>query len=802
MDSHDLSGFDACDLYTYYFALAPQSDVWKVAMISLAGLFKLSRHKHVEAKTLNELFSLERSTLITTMLLETILLYILTPLIGNIIIAWYGVIMSLSLWRFYNAYDYRWHLKRNTPLVWHKKFVVQVWLTALLFSGLALFVTPKLDAYYQLFTFIVLIGISSGTIKALVNDHRTAIGYLIIILLPLTIEMVLLMRQDTYILAFLVALYFFVQISVLLHSYELSVAAHETQQEIEKTRELLFEKQEIIQRFFDQTDEAIFLYDRNKKLLDCNWAFEKLFKISAEEAKHYTLENFPDKQWVSLVEEALSAGVDGHLGLYTASQDKKLWLEIRCLAMEDELGGSVGGIGLIKDKTAEHINQQTLAQMALHDPMTGLANRRGFQEYMANMFYDKKHATHVSLFFYMDVNKFKQINDQFGHEMGDDVLVEVAKRLSKLAPKNANLTRLGGDEFCMVIPYVGEKGMNLALEMDTWIEAIQHCSEESFYVNTHTFSLRCSTGAVYIEPGEMDIDKVVAQADISMFQAKRAGSRGVVVYNQSLEQGECQAYEVHHHLRDAIQKEELQIFYQPIVQSYQRTVVAAEALVRWQHPEKGLLVPSDFLPVAVRSGQVTQVDTWVLHGVLEQIAQWKKMGTFSLDYISINVDVQSMIAENFVGDLLDVMAQQGVAGKEIRLELTEFELAENLNEVQEAMRELSRHGVLCIVDDFGTGCLSLFHLKDLPFEAIKIDRIFVQNLTDKIESLFLLKTIIELAQKFRYDIIVKGIESEAQREIVSSLNNAICYQGSLTAQPLAQDEFASLLTPSDNPPES
>ena len=762
-------------------------------MISLANLFKLSRHKHVEDRTLDELFSLERSTLITTMLLETILLYILTPLIGNIIIAWYGVIMALTLWRFYNAYDYHRHPERNAPLIWHEKFVVQVWLTALLFSGLALFAIPKLDAYYQLFTFIVLIGISSGAIKALASDHRTAIGYLIIILLPLTIEMILLMRQDTYILAFLVAIYFFVQISVLLHSYELSVSAHETQKEIEKTRELLFEKQEIIHRFFEQTDEAIFLYDRTKKLLDCNWAFEKLFTISAEEAKRFTLEDFPDKQWVSIVEEALSAGADGHQGFYTTFQNEKLWLETRCLAMEDELGGSVGGIGLIKDKTAEHINQQTLAHMALHDPMTGLANRRGFQEYMVNMFYDEKHATQASLFFYMDVNKFKQINDQFGHEMGDDVIVEVAKRLSRLAPENANLTRLGGDEFCMVIPHVGEKGKNLAPEMDAWAKAIQHCFEEPFYVSTQMFSLRCSTGAVYIEPGEMDIDKVVAQADISMLQAKRAGSRGVVVYSQDLEQGECQAYEVHHHLGDAIQQEQLQIFYQPIVQGHQRTVVAAEALVRWQHPEKGLLAPSEFLPVAVDSGQVVQVDTWVLQRVVRQIGRWKKEGVFSFDYVSVNVDVQSLNEEGFVQELFHAMGQYGVTGEEIRLELSEFALAENLEQTQKAMTVLSRQGIACIIDDYGTGCLSLFYLKDLPLATIKIDRMFVRKLTERIENIFLIQTIMELAQKFRYEIVVKGVESEEQRDVIAGLNPTVYYQGSLMSDPLPADEFMIII---------
>lgn len=763
-------------------------------MISLANLFKLSRHKYVEDRTLNELFSLERSTLITTMLLETILLYILTPLIGDIIIAWYGIIVAFSLWRFYNAYDYTKYPKRNTPLVWHEKFVVQVWATALLFSLLALFAIPKLDAYYQLFTFIVLIGISSGAIKALSSDHRTAIGYLLIILLPLMVEMILLMRQDTLILAFLVAIYLFVQIGVLLRSYELSVATREAQKEIEKTRAALEEKQGIIHGFFEQTDEAIFLYDRHQTLLDCNWAFSELFNISAEEAKQFTLTSFPDTQWVSLVDEAMHAGVEGYLSHYTVSHDDQRWLEIRCLAMEDKQGRSLGGIGLIKDKTTEHIHQQALAHMALHDQMTGLMNRRGFQEYMVNLLDDEKHATHPSLFFYMDVNKFKQINDQFGHDIGDDVIMEVGKRLSKLVPENANLTRLGGDEFCIVIPFVDEEEKSLTQEMDRWAKAIQQCFDEPFQVRKHIFSLRCSTGAVYIEPGEMDIEKVVTQADFSMLQAKRAGLRGVVVYSQDLEQRECQAYEVHHHLGDAIQKEQLQIFYQPIVQSHTHAAIAAEALVRWLHPEKGLLPPGQFLPIAVRSGQVTQVDTWVLHGVLEHIAQWKQAGTFLLDYISINVDVQSLIEENFIEDLLAAMTRLGIDGREIRLELTEVTLAENLDKIQETMRELSRHGISCIVDDFGAGCLSLFHLKDLPFEAIKIDRIFVQNLTDQIENLFLLKTIMELAQKFRYDIIVKGIESEEQRKIISSLSDAICYQGSLMAQPLAQDAFVHWLT--------
>jgi diguanylate cyclase (GGDEF)-like protein/PAS domain S-box-containing protein len=758
-------------------------------MISLANLLKLSRHKSVEDTVLDELFSLERSTLITTMLLETILLYILTPLIGNIIIAWYGIIMALSLWRFYNAYDYYKHPERNPQRIWHEKFVVQVWLTALLFSGLALYAVPRLDAYYQLFTFMVLIGISSGAIKALSSDHRTAIGYLLIILVPLMLEMVLLMRQDTLILAFLVALYLFVQVSILLHAYELSTVARAAREEMEKTRKALQEKQKIIHHFFEQTDEALFLYDRNEQLIDCNRAFELMFDIPKETITSYTLETFPDVQWVDMINQARHNGgkyVDG----YQTRDGRQLWLETKCLMMEDSEGDTLGGIGLIKDKTAEHVSQQELAHMALHDPMTGLSNRRGFQQYMDDLFADEKHRTHFSLFFYIDVNKFKQINDRYGHETGDAIIVAVTQRLKETAPPEANVTRLGGDEFCIVLPHVGQDKITLQHRMEACMQAIRDCFSTPFVIGDRTFDLRCSTGVVAIEPGETDIDKVVAQADISMLQAKRSDSSGMVLYSSDLEQGECEAYEVHHTLGDAIQKEQLELFYQPVVRSRNGNIVAAEALVRWRHPKKGLLPPKDFLPIAVRSGQVTQVDTWVLEAVLKQIAEWKKSDAFDLNYVSINVDVQSLMEPDFVRALFETMDRYGISGKQMRLELSEFSLVGNMEETKKIIEALTRRELVCIVDDFGSGCLSLFHLKHLPLSAIKTDRMFIQDLTGRIENVFLLQTVVELAQKFRYDIVVKGVESQPQREVISRLNPDACFQGALSAEPLPADAFA------------
>jgi diguanylate cyclase (GGDEF)-like protein len=430
--------------------------------------------------------------------------------------------------------------------------------------------------------------------------------------------------------------------------------------------------------------------------------------------------------------------------------------------------------------------------MALHDPMTGLSNRRGFYEYMGTLFSDRRHATHFSLFFYLDVDKFKQVNDRFGHETGDAILIAVTERLRDMAPENANITRLGGDEFCMVIPHVSKDKEEFMVKLETYTEAIRDSFAAPFVVNNHTFDMQCSTGVVSIDPNETDIDNIVAKADISMLQAKRSISNNVVLYTNDLEQGECRAYEVHHTLEDAIEEEQLEIFYQPVVHSGDNEIIGAEALVRWRHPTKGLLAPDEFLPVAVQSGQVMQVDTWMLEGVLRQIAAWKRENIFNLKYISINIDIQSLTKKSFVYSLLETMEHYNVAAKEIRLELSESSVTESLEQAKKVIQELNLRGLMCIVDDFGTGCLSLFHLKDLPFEAIKIDRVFTQDLTNRIESIFLLKTIIRMAQKFRYNIIVKGIESEIQRKIITDLASEVCHQGDLTTQPLSAEDFSNL----------
>ena len=256
------------------------------------NLFVLRHHQEVEKNVLDELFFIQRHTLISLILLETILLYILMPLIGNSIAAWYGIIVTITLWRLYDGYDYQKNPDRHTPVTWHKKLVVKIWLTALMLSALALFAVPQLDEYYQLFILIMLVGVSAGAVKNLSEDYRTAIGYLLILLVPISVEMLLLMREDTYILAFLLILYFFTQASIVLHAYEQSVELKRQQREIFEVKEELFEKEEMLHLFFDQAPIGIFSYDKDLNITNCNQSFLTHFNIEKEKIIGVDLNEF------------------------------------------------------------------------------------------------------------------------------------------------------------------------------------------------------------------------------------------------------------------------------------------------------------------------------------------------------------------------------------------------------------------------------------------------------------------------------------------------------------------------------
>ncbi len=760
------------------------------SMSIFKNLFELRHHKVVEANVLKELFSFERGTLITLILLETIFLYILMPLIGNGIAAWYGIIVTLTLWRLYDGYDFQKSPQRHTPVHWHKKFVVKVWMTAFLLSLLALFVIPQLDEYYQLFVFIMLLGISAGAVKTLSEDYRTAIGYLLILLVPISVEMLLLMRPDTYILAFLLILYFFTQSSIILHAYEQNNELERKKEEIFEVQEALFEKEEMLHLFFEQAPIGVFSYDKNLNIINCNELFLALFNVQQDKIIGTNLNDILNENTIGVIGDSLTKGIQSYIGSYNSLRGSEFWVEGKYSPVYDKQRTVIGGMGLIEDKTKEHIALKKLEYLASHDSLTSLSNRRGFDEYMIKMMGKKKHTAYLSLLFYLDLNQFKHVNDSLGHTYGDKLLTVVSKRLQRLVSPGSNLSRLGGDEFIIVYPFVSKEKYEARHKADQYIENIQELFLEPFVIEGVRLYLKTSIGIVIIEPDSSNIEEIVRHADISMFQAKRHGLEHISFYNTQLDMERKNTFDLQHDLVSGIDNDQLQLFFQPIVNIKDDSLRAAEALLRWQHPEKGLILPVDFIPLAIESGVIADLGWWVLEKVCVCISQWKKRGEWKLKYVSINIDAKQLIKDDFSGIFLSKLKEYGVETSEIKIEITETSLINDFVITQKVIKELRSNGIKCVIDDFGTGYSSLSYLKKLSFSVLKIDKEFIHDMLHNEENIKLVKMMIMIAKQFNYNIVVEGIEEEAQKTVIKNIDNTLSYQGYLISPPIPEPEFS------------
>ena len=753
------------------------------------NLFRLRHHQVVEKKVLEELFFFERSTLITLILLETIFLYILMPLVGNSIAAWYGLIVTLTLWRLYDGYDFRKNPQRHSSIVWHKKLIVKVWLTALLLSALALFVVPQLDQYHQLFIFIMLLGISAGAVKTLSEDYRTAIGYLLILLLPTSVEMLLLMRTDTFILAFLLILYFFTQTSIILHAYQQSRDLEKKKEEISKVQEELFEKQRMLQLFFEQAPIGIFSYDKDLNVTNCNDSFLKLFNLQKEDIIGTNLAHSTDARSLKVIINSLTKGSQTYVGPYHSITNMEFWVEAKYSPITNKEGEVIGGMALVEDKTKEHIAQQELLHLVSHDSLTSLSNRRGFDEFMLQMINQKKHLTHISLLFYLDLNQFKYVNDSLGHSYGDKLLIAISKRLKKLLEPNCNLTRLGGDEFIFVVPFVSREKDEAKRKADDYVLKIQELFAKPFVVDGIHLHIKTSIGIVIIEPDSCNIEEIVRHADISMYQAKKEGQEFISFYNTKLDMERKKTFDLQHDLASALQKNQLELFFQPIVNIKDDSLRAAEALIRWQHPDKKMILPIDFIPLAIESGVIADIGWWVLDQVCCHIADWKKHGEWKMQYVSININAQQLLKKDFIPLFLEKLHEYDIAPKDIKIEITETSLIDNFEITQRVIKELQGYGIKCAIDDFGTGYSSLSYLKKLSFSVLKIDREFIRDMLSNEENVTLIRTIIEIGKQFDYSIVVEGIEEEEQKNAIKAIDDSLSYQGYLVSPPVSEEEF-------------
>lgn len=729
-----------------------------------------------------------RSVIIMSIFISFVLSQTSVDSVVTIMYLW-GIAMTLfSFYRLSHAYQFKKNPEKHSLKKWHSIFLADAVILAVIANVVAFFVLPKVDQNYQLFIMIMYLGISGGAKHSLSPDYKLSFVYQALILIPVTIIFVLQGHELNYYVAIIVLVYFMTQLNIIRQEHTQNKDLIQKDQEIQKVQKLLEEKQNRLEYFFDENPLAVMAFNEDLIVTDCNIKAVDLF--NNPNLIGLNLNELKDMRPVEAIRNSITEGPQVYKGPYHTLTGLELWIEVKCLPVIDGTNNVTGGIMIIENKTKENQAQEELEYQAYHDTLTSLSNRRGFMNFIDNMLHEQLHKTHHSVLYYIDLNRFKHINDSLGHGVGDQLLIEISKRLKENIHPGSSLSRLGGDEFIIVNPFVSDHRGTVKREAYKFALKIQELIREVFIVDNMRLYIKASIGIVCIEPGANDIEEIVHRADISMYEAKEhKHNEYISFYNTDLDTERKSVFSLQQDLVFGLQNDQFELYFQPIVNIKDNTLYAAEALIRWNHPTQGLISPFDFIPLAIESGAIMDIDWWVIDSVCQQIGQWKKAHMWSLQYVSFNLNAQELLRENFVHNFLDTLSKYGVEKNDIRIEITETSLIDNFEDSQEVITILHKYGVRCAIDDFGTGYSSLSYLKRLSFNTLKIDRTFISDINEKDTDTLLLSSIISIGKQFDYDIVVEGVEEETQRDKIASIDDEIHYQGYLFSSAVKAEEF-------------
>ena len=446
----------------------------------------------------------------------------------------------------------------------------------------------------------------------------------------------------------------------------------------------------------------------------------------------------------------------------------------------DESGTAVQYIGFAKDLSEALAARKRIEELAFTDPLTGLPNRVLLRERfeMAISYAKRDHGTFAVLF--VDLDRFKQINDSLGHGFGDRVLMTVADRLLDCVRQVDTAARIGGDEFMVLLAGVDAAGAEVAARR------ILHAISEPVNVDEMSFSLTVSIGiAMYPEDGT-DADELTKNADSAMYAVKERGRADLRFYQRQMNIGLLSRMKLDHALRIALAEGSLDVHYQPKFSLREGALIGAEALVRWTDPELGVVSPGRFIPVAEESGAIIPLGRFVLETTLARLSRWWRSGQCLT--VAVNVSALQFHQSDFVESVAEGLRRHGLPGEALELELTESILIADVDDAMRRLTALSKLGIHLAIDDFGTGYSSLSYLKRFPIERIKIDRSFISDVTTSAESEAIVVAIIQMGRALRLSVTAEGVETEEQRQLLLA---AGCHemQGWLMAPALAADSF-------------
>ncbi|OIQ96956.1 cyclic di-GMP phosphodiesterase Gmr [mine drainage metagenome] len=559
----------------------------------------------------------------------------------------------------------------------------------------------------------------------------------------------------------------------------------------------LRESEEKYRALFEESYDGLFISSPSGKYIDINLKAIQMFGYDTKE-EMLGLDLAKDIYADPADRKKIIASVNAHgFAEFEVVAKKKNGERITTLcsftAVKDRSGAITAYRGIIRDITEKKRSEELIWRQANFDTLTGLPNRDMFRDRLGQAVKKSDREDLPLALLLIDLDQFKEVNDTLGHEVGDILLKEVAKRTRSCIRESDTLARLGGDEFTVVLPDVSVTG-----HIEDVAQKIIGRLAEPFQLGDEVVYISASIGITVYPNDADDIDALMKNADQAMYVAKGKGRNRYSYFTLSLQQVAQNRLRLINDLRGALKHSQFQVHFQPIIELTTGQIQKAEALIRWKHPERGMVSPADFIPLAEETGLINEIGNWVFREAARWAGSWDKLFKERCQ-ISVNMSpVQFHLNVNMCDDWMKYLAELGLAGNSIVIEITEGLLLHAGAEVTDNLLKFRDAGIQVAIDDFGTGYSTLSYLKRFDIDYLKIDRSFVTNLEKDADNMALCEAIIVMSHKLGLKVIAEGVETEAQRSLLASAGCDFA-QGYLFSKPVPPEQFEKLLKLNNGP---
>ena len=469
------------------------------------------------------------------------------------------------------------------------------------------------------------------------------------------------------------------------------------------------------------------------------------------------------------------------------------WVYNLTRMIRDDADNSIKYLGYLLDITERKLNESKVERQAYYDELTGLPNRRMFIERLDRELARSKRQKYKGAVFFIDLDRFKSINDSLGHAAGDELLKNTADRLQRCLRLEDTAARLGGDEFVVILPNLGKSKDKIRDNALLVAEKVRQSLAKPHIIQGSEVISTPSIGVVaYPSVHQSSADDLIRHADTAMYRAKTAGRNEIRFFSLEMQQQVDEQAQLEKDLHDAFEKGEFSLNYQPLFNG-KHEILSAECLLRWQHPDRGWVSPAEFIPMAEESGFIIRLGEWVLREACRQLKSWEKIKSsnkgFRFPLLAVNVSPKQFRQENFVQQVNDIVSEYGIKPSQLEIELTEGVVIADVDDTIDKMHQLKAVGIHIAIDDFGTGYSSLSYLKKLPIDVLKIDQSFVCDITHDTNNMAIVNSIISMATHMGLNITAEGVEN---REQLNHLIKQGChvFQGYYFSKPLTAENFS------------